>query len=1309
MVESLEPRMLLAGDLTNSEIDAISQDQVLALLRSLDAGARKVNEDASLNAPLPGVGGNLNQLFDSDPSNGRSQWGDLLKLEHVTQGYFGRFDPSNESLFDISTVGTRATSDGLRDALIEHLKAVTADFGIPEQQIIVAGGLSEENLLRFDIQIEHESVQQLIPSLDALGSRWTELGVELGATSTIDVTTNLIFDVSFGVEIGGSSDNPSDPLELPTIASEGFIEVNRFSIDTSIDASGSQFDFSMGPVDGNIVATAFTVDAGVAIEIPAAAADVVDRIGVTQLASPLDIQFAFDANLFNASLGDRSNVPGSLPGVTIADSNVLDQTQAETFDHDLAPLIMHLPADHVVEGLKRLATSLDQAVASDTLSQKIPLINKTLGELLTSPAEPRTFSGSQILSMTSPIVDEDSQRFTATLDTDASSLGIKPGDLVRFLATNGDRFTANVESVAGNQVVIGYDASRTDQPNTATPSLSFSVSGTIGNQLLSALGNFGRDGEAIPSIGNLLEALSGPMGLDLDNVTFDETNKFLELTATFTPAPLTFKSRLDFGESIDSLKNLQFDESGDIIVNAAPTIRLPLGFNLDPDAPINAADRLFIIEDSAPEVTVDITADMDKPQARGTLGFLTTLLTETSSGDAVELDTTLTINIIDPVDDGDGNTKDDIRATTTEIEASVSESLLVGYEGSLNIAGLSIKPELAGALIPGEITISTSGPVAFNDPQQLDGVMNQIVVSDNPFNSFDSLSPDSVVTMFLQLGNSIQAAASELDVPGGIPFVEDAISEVLDFVDTTQDLAPKLYFNAKLIGDAEISVTDGRLSDDAFFAVRLEGSDSVFVTIPAAMTVDNTSIDDLYADINQALRDQGLDGSLVADRQLPVTGSQIESLTIGDAIIPGGPIAPLPVGFVRFTATLDEAIDLFNAGSRVGDVIEYVDIAGRTQSAVIDQLTQHEISFRFDAEQAVPRTDAGRSLSIHDANHANRLAIRTVDPTEGVSMEISTLSVTASRDAPIQLQADSVFELVIDDQVHEVTITADSTADNLAIGDLVDSINAALLDLELNKQVQAIVHGDFIRFVSLAGGSQSLSIRGAEELGFAASQEKDANTAASELGLAGGQIAEADFRVNTIQDLVHTLNGFLRQSLSGIVPENEFVEFSTVLGYEETQEEGQTKRTVTFDIDLGAEYRRSVDLNFNQGLDVGFAELSVAGAGQAEFIARAGVELAVGIDLQRPGSGTTIESSTLLSELDNGRGARVNVGVIGATISSSGRPSTVPDEGLTLKVRVDQYGDASDLVEVNVSKPLVEDNTSLEDLAADLNARCGPS
>ena len=282
-----------------------------------------------------------------------------------------------------------------------------------------------------------------------------------------------------------------------------------------------------------------------------------------------------------------------------------------------------------MSGLIHFASWLNNATNSDALSTKIPLLNKTVGQLLSTPAEPRKFDRSQIISITSPIASAGFKRFTAQINLGgktAASIGIKPDDTMQFLATSGEFYEGTVDSVAGEDVTIRYEDSRTDEPDIAEPALTFQVGGTLGDNIKAALVNFIKPGVVATSLAQLFNELAEPLGIKFigaGSVSYNNTTKLLTLIPTFTPKPIQYATRLDFGNKI---AGLEFSASGNFMVTASPTIRLPIVISLEPNPtlptpPIPLGDRVGILDDATPEISLAISAQLDEPQARASMGL----------------------------------------------------------------------------------------------------------------------------------------------------------------------------------------------------------------------------------------------------------------------------------------------------------------------------------------------------------------------------------------------------------------------------------------------------------------------------------------------------------------------------------------------------------------------------------------------------------------------------------------------------------------------------------------------------------------
>ncbi len=924
---------------------------------------------------------------------------------------------------------------------------------------------------------------------------------------------------------------------------------------------------------------------------------------------------------------------------------------------------------------------------------------------------------------------------------------MQPGDEVKYLTEGGERFSGTVAKVDGNQVTIEYDASRTDlvERNATTRSFHFGVAGTVGDQLKSSLGRLldgDRFGSSGPNLDQVISEFAALLGLAGDNqiknslsISYDPATKIFSITPTFTPDPLAFETRLDLGGEI---KDLSIGATGDFMVSVTPTLRLPIGINLSTAPGIPAGERVFLRGntsgdanfDPLPEVSLVVTANLDNPRVRAELGFLSGTLKEDAAitpNGGIAITTTFAANIQDIDFAGDPNdSANDGRLSIRNLLrfSEIKNAIVPTVTGTVDIDGLIVTAEAAGATIPGQINIfttsdgtpGTKGETAvINNLNDLKTLFSSKRITIDPnLGSFGELRPADVVAMFLQLGNALQSVADSLDAPEGLPFIDEAISDVVSFVDTLEGFAQKLYFNPQVLGNDDIQVTNRQLSQDAFFTVQIGGALApVLVKVTKASTAANVNINQLVAQVQAAINN-ALAPSLTAagftapfvivERPRPFNVGDSKLTSIADttgAALPNY-VEPLPAGFKRVTANFAAGVNLFDEGIKVGSVVYLTDVAGNRVRAVVDDLKIREVTVRYESA-AVP---AWTSVNFHDPDDVNKLSIRTASTEIGTSLRMGTVMVTGQTPGPDsgQLSAPLAFDVVVDGETTSISVPVSAMSANANLADLLNDINDAFTAAELADVVRAFADQatGAVKFAAVSGGRQSLSINGAQQLGFAASQDQDANTAASELGLGIGAAAAGAFRINSIQDLVHTLNGLIQTKADGVTP------FSTSLTY--IAESESVQESVQFNISLSEEFRRAIDVRFDTGLDLGFADLELFGSAGGEFIASANIDLQVGIDLGPVGGSQAVTAATKVADLNDGLGLQFNVGAIAATpmaVNGQGEPVVASDLNLSIHLkRLDSNGaltSTSPNLALTITTAEAADATSVADLAAILN------
>ncbi len=983
--------------------------------------------------------------------------------------------------------------------------------------------------------------------------------------------------------------------------------------------------------------------------------------------------------------------------------------------------------------------------------------------------------------------------FSTSLDlpdgASLASLSIKPGDTVEYLAAIIDgagiatpqRVKGIVDSMTGGSLRIRYPSTRTDIPLGASsmpdislpglnaPNLRIFPNGALDNALTSSLGNLGNPsfvGANVSTFSDLMNEFAGVLGIDFEQVLCsDETpagsvcvdvsfeDQVLTITPQFKMETISYETSLDFGDAVDGVS---FAATGNFMVDVQPQFRLPIGIDLSASKGTKFSERVFVVDDEEPEITVGLVAQVDNPRARVAIGPVAGVLEESKvdqNGDPIDpnqgavLAADFTIDLNKP----NADTPDSGRIVFSDLLSFSNLTMIVepGIEGALDIDGLRIRPEFGGADFSslGQITIGIDGgdPVdpetgetTFDDAkpgyfnrlrkpadetaadQSLQSLLSRLDLgTPNVFTDFSQLSPADIVTMFITLGNSLEQAAQSLDVPGGLPFVEDALTDVVSFVDTLQGLARELYFGPRAIGESDITVTNGVLSADSAFVLRPESGEPLIVTVPADDT--NETIDDLVDDIQTAIDDAvaeaglGNDRLFFVERLLASTATQLTSISDitpanhpqqpapddTDSLAGLGPyssvpgLPPLPEDFRRYKIVFADTIDLFELGLRIGDEITYLDESGNRSRASIDRINLHDLEVRFAAiAENLPAAGDDRSVWLFDDAVENNLSIRSSSST-GISLGVSTVMLTAEDPGPPTgtLAEDISFTLQVDSTDLTVPIAAAATSDNTSLQDLADDINAVLADpnrfSNLDEQIRVVTFGESLRFVSLTGEIESLSIAGAEAIGFAAEQSQDENTAATELGLGNGLVATGDFRFHTIQDLIQTLNAIAQRN-SG--------PFDASLTYDPAD------KAVLFNLALTETFEKAIDLNFDTGFDLGFADLDLFGGVNASFNASAGFQLGVGINLQRV-KGSTEELSPdlpLMTLAPSGLG--LNVGVTAeSAVRDDGQP-TIAAETPLLTIHVKTLSDPTGQdIPLTISTEEIENNVSAQDLATDIS------
>ncbi len=805
-------------------------------------------------------------------------------------------------------------------------------------------------------------------------------------------------------------------------------------------------------------------------------------------------------------------------------------------------------------GLADAADFLDQLTGQNLLTTKLPLVNKSLGDILDANPAPLDLSGSQVTDVTLLGSDGTQDRFSVTVDLggpDLAQQGIKVGNTVHYLTTTGDTLDGTIESISNTTFTVVYDATLDQTPNQTYPTFEIVRTSSLGDLLRGFLDKLSDPSYSIqfPTLQDLIRGLGAQLGYSPDQVdnllqvSFDSSTFVLSITPTIQLQPLVYSTQLDLSTRI---AGLTFDANADLNITVTPVFHLPIRVDLSADDSLTATRRFFLVDDGTPDLSLTVTANLDNPNFSARMGLLGLRLTKDSTipnNNGITFGTQFDVTIVDPNDmmDAKGNPVDPGRVTVDKLLdfANIRNAFTYNLTGSLNIPGLVLSPVISGVglgnLVSLHISIDGNAAGKVTSLQDLKDLSSNLTITGgSDYADFNNLTPGSIVTLLIEIGNALQSIAARLDVPQGLPFVSQTISQIVNFASAVNDFARQLYYNPVIVGTSDMMLPDDGLGEHAAFMLRIEDGDPVYVPLfPTSSQLDEP-LDLQIADINMSLAAAGLGTAVRAGRN-------------GD----------------RFTLT-------------------------------------------------------------------------TTDPTEGIRLDLSTVQVSAPNPAPDmgRLSDDLSLQVKIGDTTTTIKLKQADTAGNTSLDDLVSQINAALDDAGIGLQVRAVRSGDSLIFAAATSSVSSLTISGAEALGFSTDQGADSNPAATLLGLGTGQAVTANFKFNTIQDCITQLNQLIADNTQD-------KNFDAHLEYLTTP-----VKSIQFHFKLNANFQQAVALQFTHGLDIGIGTLDFSADAAASFQASAGLDLTAGIDLSRVGQADpNFGPGKALADLNGGTGVRFLAGL----------------------------------------------------------------
>src|SRR5262249_26578212 len=132
-----------------------------------------------------------------------------------------------------------------------------------------------------------------------------------------------------------------------------------------------------------------------------------------------------------------------------------------------------------------------QMAGVDLLGTKVPLVNKSLGDILGGQPRELALDNAALTSLSGVSTDGAFKKFTAVFSgVDLRKQGVALGDTVVFTDAGGTDREGVVDAVDGGLLTVRFDAAQSFVPNTTAPSLRVRRVGSLGHQVQSFLGNW---------------------------------------------------------------------------------------------------------------------------------------------------------------------------------------------------------------------------------------------------------------------------------------------------------------------------------------------------------------------------------------------------------------------------------------------------------------------------------------------------------------------------------------------------------------------------------------------------------------------------------------------------------------------------------------------------------------------------------------------------------------------------------------------------------------------------------------------------
>ncbi len=713
----------------------------------------------------------------------------------------------------------------------------------------------DANGLILDVQIEKRLDGEAELDVDVLDGA-------VGIAGDVKVSADVTAKLRLGVDSRGffiDADATSDPE----------IVIRNFEVDGDIQAIG-KVGFLGVEIDG----ASLEVDPNVAIKIdirdPGADPLVGDQDGVvrvyelaaepTTMASATivgnsqadDLVLKLDAKalpIFDA-IEPLFELADATLELHFADINAPDHAELTVSSQAGQELVDFLNADipEIVDGIQQIASTFQSFTGVDVLATKIPILGKSIGDLLSSVPKPVDLTSDMITAVGDVNQDGGTSFFAVNVNVDLVKEGVAVGNVVHFRGTGGSTVDGEVASVEASSFTVKFSGS--EGPDRTSPSMQIVKKGGLGDQLSSLIGHSATTLVDSGTIQGLVEEIAQRLGIDGDKFEIEDggaaDGRVIMVKLPLDIDPFVYETTVDFSGQIPGLA---LSGAGKVLVTIDPDFEIEVGIRLG--SGISPAERVFIVDNADPEVSLHVTAQLDDPVIHGSLGLLDLTLAEQALpvNQGILIDGTITVNLHEPTM-GDG------RITLGDLAGgSFTDFIDVGIDASFDIDGLELKAggALSGALGTIKISLDGSGPGHVTSLAGLTNLPSALNIQGlDEFLNFDNLSAVALQQILLQLRSWLDSLQGSSVFTTGIPFTSKTLGDAIDMGTAFFDSVVGVLDNPRLVAEG-LAAADGQLEKDVNLSLSVNDSIDLNFKILASETMDNASLDDLAADIRAAL------------------------------------------------------------------------------------------------------------------------------------------------------------------------------------------------------------------------------------------------------------------------------------------------------------------------------------------------------------------------------------------------------------------------------------------------------------------------